>query len=350
MNTIGQGSYAELKRIITAQGLLDRQPLYYTYKILSILGMLAISVVILFLVSNPWLQMLNAVFLAFIFVQVGLVMHDADHLQIFHSAWKNRVCGIVAGNFLIGVSSGRWTIDHNIHHGSPNKIGVDPGIEVAPLAFSQGQALGKHGITRFTAKYQAYLWLPLLTLYGLHARILDTVLVIRSLLSKRGKYILKDSTMEALLTIAGSIFYFGLIFTLLDAWNAALFVVIHHALGGLYGGTIFATNHKGMPIFNKQMDFLHAQVLTARNIKSNPVIHLWMGGLDYQIEHHLFSTMPRCNLKKARKIVKPYCEKHGIVYYETGFFRSYKEVLQNFYQVSLVLRKPVSTMPNGRQA
>ena len=69
--TPARNEYAELKRIIKQQGLLDKQPAYYTYKILLTLGMLALSLTFLLVIDNLWLQLLNAAFLAFVFTQIG---------------------------------------------------------------------------------------------------------------------------------------------------------------------------------------------------------------------------------------------------------------------------------------
>lgn len=87
----------------------------------------------------------------------------------------------------------------------------------------------------------------------------------------------------------------GLLLIALPAWQALVFVLIHKAATGMYLGLVFAPNHKGMLIteHDNDMDFLHRQVLTARNVYANPFVDAWYGGLNYQIEHHLFPSMPR---------------------------------------------------------
>jgi fatty acid desaturase len=73
------------------------------------------------------------------------------------------------------------------------------------------------------------------------------------------------------------------------------FALVHHVLTGLYMATIFAPNHKGMPLAPRipaARGFLREQVLTARNIYGNWFIDLMYGGLNYQIEHNLFPSMP----------------------------------------------------------
>jgi fatty acid desaturase len=95
-----------------------------------------------------------------------------------------------------------------------------------------------------------------------------------------------------------------------------------------------------MPILGKDsnMDFLHRQVLTSRNIHAHPLTDFCYGGLNYQIEHHLFPSMARNKLKEARPIIKAFCQAHAIPYYETNIFQSYKEILHHLHEIGTPLR------------
>jgi fatty acid desaturase len=68
------------------------------------------------------------------------------------------------------------------------------------------------------------------------------------------------------------------------------------------------------PTIREAGGFSREQVLTARNMNGNWFIHLVYGGLNYQIEHHLFPSMPRNNLRHARPIVRTYCQGQGVAY------------------------------------
>jgi len=340
--------YLSLKREIVEAGLLKRQYGYYICKIFFTLGLLALSVFFIATIHNFAFQLLNAALLAFVFVQSGLIMHDADHHQIFKSKRKNEFVGLIGGNLIAGISSGIWTNRHNTHHSSPNDLDTDPDVNISVLAFSEEQALNKKGVARLIVKYQAYLWFPLLMIQPFRMRYNYLNAIWVDIAKKRSIF----SFIEASLFISSIIFYLGLIFYFLNFWQAITFILVHNALTGLYMGTIFATNHKGMPLNNnkEKIDYMRIQIMTTRNVKSNPLTDLWCGGLNLQIEHHLFTNMPRNNLSKAQKIVKHFCKKHSIEYYETGFFQSYKEVLQNFYQVSAVLRRSKSVVSKHEAA
>ena len=160
--------YAELKRLIKQRGLLDRQPAYYAGKTVFTLGLLAVSLALLFVLGDTWFQLLNAAFLAFVFVQISLLAHDFGHRQFtFRSPRKNEWLTLVFGNLLLGISRQWWIDKHNDHHGHPNQLDVDPDVDIPLLAFEEEQAFEKRGLARFVVKYQAVLIFPLSLLQSL---------------------------------------------------------------------------------------------------------------------------------------------------------------------------------------
>src|SRR5918994_7027773 len=82
--------YAQLKRQIKQNGLLDRQPAYYTGKMVFTLILLTVSLALLFVLGDTSYQLLNAIYLAFVFVQISLLAHDFGHRRFtFCAPWKN---------------------------------------------------------------------------------------------------------------------------------------------------------------------------------------------------------------------------------------------------------------------
>ncbi len=321
-----ENEYAELKQLIKKQGLLNKQPAYYAGLILLTLSLLALSLTFVVLIDALWLQLLNAAFLAFVFAQIGFIGHDAGHRQIFQANGKNKIAGL-AVSFLLGISRSWWIDKHNRHHVNPNQLDADPDISIPVLAFSEEQARAKRGVLRFVVRYQAYLLFPLLALEGLGLRIAS----FHYMSGIRKRYILP----ELFLATVHFVLYFGFLFSVLGVWQATAFILVHQALFGLYVGATFAVNHKGMLILDKdsQLDFLRRQVLTARNVKANPLTDFWYGGLNYQIEHHLFPSMPRNKLRDAQKIVRAFCQNRSVSYCEESVLQSYRGVLQSLHQV-----------------
>ena len=326
--------YLELKRRVTQAGLLDRQYFYYAWKIFSVVGMVAASIAVMVLFSGTlWVQMVNAAFLALTFTNLGFLGHDSGHRQMFKKARHNDWVLLGVG-FLTGMTPSWWQDKHNTHHRAPNQIDVDGDIEVSLFAFTEEQASTMRGIGRLTVRYQAFLFYPLLMLTALSLLFGGIAYQIRK---ERMRY----PITEPVLVVAGLASYLAVIFFFLGPWYGAAFIAVHRALGGIYMGSVFAPNHKGMPILEKEdeMDFLHQQVLTARDVQGSPIADFWYGGLNYQIEHHLFPNMPRNNLKRSQVIVRDFCSEKGIPYYETGVWQSHKEILGFLHEVSRPLRQ-----------
>ena len=323
--------YAELRQTVKQLGLLDKQRAYYAYKALSTLGLLAVGLTVLALVDTLWVQLMNAVFLAFVFAQMSFIGHDAGHRQIFRSALGNEIAGLVM-SFMLALERSWWLDKHNRHHSNPNHLALDPDADFPVLAFTKGQALKRKGVFKFIVKHQAFLFYPMLLLEGVGLRLAG---VIYAFTNK-----IKYPVAEPLLMVGHFAVYFGLLFFLLSAWHAVLFIIVHQALFGLFVGSVFAPNHKGMLMVGEddKLGFFRRQVLTSRNVKAHPFTDFWYGGLNYQIEHHLFPQMPRNRLKDAQKVAKAFCKKHTIPYHETGILQSQKEIIQFLHQESAPLR------------
>ncbi|HEC21896.1 MAG TPA: acyl-CoA desaturase [Chloroflexi bacterium] len=327
-------AYAELKRLAKEKGLLEKQPAYYIYALLEPLILLGIGVAVLLLVDAFWVQLINALYLAVVFVRVGFVMHDAGHRQIFKKTRRNDLVGLIYGNLLLGSSISSWRERHNEHHAHTNELDADPTLEIPLWAWIEEQVQEQKGLLRFIMKYQAFTFFPVLSL----SAFFQAFAAIRYVLMEKK---VEDRAWQGLLLALHFVLYFGLVFYALPWWQAVIFLLVNHLALGLHLGLVFAPNHKGMPLVEKdhQMDFLYVQALTTRNVRPGPVVDYLYGGLNYQIEHHLFPGMPRNKLGEARRIVKAFCEERDIPYYETGPIRSYREILQYMHQVGAPLRR-----------
>lgn len=325
-------AYAELKRRVNQAGLLERHPRSALVFIAINFVLLAVCCAIFAWLRHPLGIVAGAVLLSFVSGQWGFVMHEAGHRQMFRHAWQNIVTGMLHGNLLLGVSYGYWVRKHNIHHAQPNHADLDPDIDIPVLAFSPEQAAEKRGLARFIVTYQAFLFLPLLLLQACNMQLYAVYILLTD--PPRHRW------AELGLIAAHWALYLGLPLTFLGVWPTVLLVLIRQGLSGFYLASVFAPNHKGMLIVDEhsELDFLHQQVLTSRNIRSHPLTDFWYGGLNYQIEHHLFPTVARGNMRQLQTIVKTFCAEHGISYYEASMLGSYREILQYLHEVSAPLR------------
>jgi fatty acid desaturase len=314
--------YAQLSRQIKHAGLLERRPRHYIWKIAIIAALLAAGWTAFVLVGNSWWQLAVAAFLAVMFTQVGFLGHDAGHRQIFGSRRANYVLGILLGNLGIGLSYGWWVSKHNRHHAHPNTEGADPDIMLSALAFTTTQAATSKGLSRLVFRLQAYLFFPMLLLEAVSLHTSS----IRALTSRAARYRVWEATLLTI-HVAG---YLTVVFLVLSPVKAVVFILVQQGLFGLYLGSSFAPNHKGMPILDAddQTDFLRRQVLTSRNVHGGWLTDFALGGLNYQIEHHLFPSMPRPNLRHAQSLVAAFCQQQELPYCETSLVGSYAQALR----------------------
>ncbi|MET0135612.1 MAG: acyl-CoA desaturase [Kibdelosporangium sp.] len=324
--------FAGLSRLVTGAGLLDRRPGYYVARFGAIAALYAAGVVTFGYLGDSWWQLLVAVFFAVLFGQVALVAHDLAHRQVFRTRRPSEVAGRLLGNLGIGMGYGWWMDKHTRHHANPNHEELDPDVAPDILVWSQRQARTSRGLARTIGRRQAFLFFPLLTLEGLNLHVSS----VRSLWRPS----LKQRRLEAVLLLAHFAGYLAALFLVLSPGKALVFLAVHQGLWGVYMGCIFAPNHKGMPTLTKddQLDFLRRQVLTSRNVRGGRLTDVALGGLNYQIEHHLFPNMPTPNLRRAQPIVRDYCARLGVSYHETGLISSYREALSHLHQAGAPLR------------
>jgi fatty acid desaturase len=330
--------FAELCRQVRELRLLDRRYVSYLLRIATTLGAFAAAWAVFVWLGSSWFQLIVAGVLGVLFTQVAFLGHDGGHQQIWRSRRANDLLGVVAGALLVGLSYGWWVDKHNRHHSHPNHEGQDPDIGDGVLAFTNDQIASRHaGLGRFIARNQAALFFPLLMLEGLNLHVASVRFLASAPAGRAGRY----RVLELALFAVHGIAYVSALLLVLDPVKAVAFFGIHQAVFGLYMGCSFAPNHKGMPTVapGNKLDFLRRQVLTSRNVRGGWFTDLFLGGLNYQVEHHLFPNMPRANLRKAQALVREYCATHAIAYTETSLFGSYAIVLKHLHALGAPLRR-----------
>jgi fatty acid desaturase len=325
--------YARLTRRIRQAGLLDSRPGHYALRFTVNLALLAAIGAAFFLLGDSWLQVVVAAVLAVAFTQIAFLAHDVGHRQVFRSKHHARLVGLLLGNLGIGLSYGWWIGKHTRHHANPNHVEEDPDVGAGVIAWSEQQARDRQGSpARVIAGWQAFLFFPILLLEGLDLHLSGIRALWRGDVRGRG--------IEAVLLAAHTVGCLSVLFLTLSPVKALVFLAVHQGVFGLYMGCSFAPNHKGMPLLEEKLDFLRKQVLTSRNVRGGWFVDHALGGLNYQIEHHLFPTMPMANLRRAQPLVQAFCVEHGIPYHDAGLLRSYREVLRYLHDVGACLRRP----------
>ncbi|MGR0320668.1 fatty acid desaturase family protein [Agromyces sp. ZXT2-3] len=327
-------SYTALSQVIKESGLLRRTPVFYALLVGGLALALGGAITGFILLGDSWYQLLIAAALGIIFTQFAFFAHEASHRAVLTSGRANDRVGRVVAAGVVGISYQWWMTKHTRHHANPNKVGKDPDIDFDTISFVEEDAARQRGLLRWIARRQGWLFFPLLTLEGLNLHVTS----IRSLFERRP---VPGRVLELSLIALRLGAYLAVVFWFLPLGMAFAFLGVQLAVFGVYMGASFAPNHKGMPIVpaDAKLDFLSKQVLTSRNITGRWTGAL-MGGLNHQVEHHLFPSMPRPHLWRAREIVREHCRSLGVPYTETTLVDSYGIVIRYLNRVGLAARDP----------
>ncbi|GAA1848869.1 acyl-CoA desaturase [Brevibacterium marinum] len=324
--------FSALMAQVKEAGLLARRPGWNTLRFVLLGLSYVVAFAMLFLIGESWWQMATAVVFGIIFTQTAYVAHDAAHRQIFTSGKVGEWVSTIIGNLFIGLSYGWWLKKHNaLHHANPNKAGVDGDIAPGALVFTAEDAQQRSGLAKWFAARQGWFFFPLLTLAGLQLHVNSVKAIIKGQSSIKRRWI--EGVFITIRLIG---------FPLIAIWAAGpligiVFTIVQVMVFGVHMGGSFAPNHKGQPIVPKdvKIDFLRRQTLMSRNISGGRPMGFLMGGLNYQIEHHLFPSMPSVNLHKVQPMVREYCRQKDIEYTETTLFESFGIIVRYLNRVGL---------------
>jgi fatty acid desaturase len=316
-------------------GLLDGRPGYYRMKISLTISAFFAGWVLFVIVGNSWTALAVAPLIGVMFTQLGFIGHDAGHNQVFGTRRRNRMLGLAVGNALIGLSFGWWVPKHNAHHAHPNEMGRDPDMgEGLSLASSDAPGNGHGPLASWLARWHAPLFFPFMVLRssGMH------VLGFKRLWQRRDH----ASAVEASLIMLHAALYLTVVLWVLSPLRALAFIAVQQAVFSLYLGISFAPNHKAMPIIESATatGFARRQVVTARNIRGGRFTTFLLGGLNYQIEHHLFPSMPRPNLRRVQGLVRDFCAATDLGYSEESFVESFRQIIHHLSAAGAAASRP----------
>jgi fatty acid desaturase len=316
--------YTRLRRIITEAGLLERRYGYYLMRFVTAFALFA-GALALTLTALPagwgWTA-LAALAIGFTSRQLGIIGHDAGHLAVFRSERNNWLLGQLCLDLVLGMSFWSWRERHNKHHVLTNDIEDDPDLEFGGLfTLDETAAASQTGLRRWVTRYQAWLFVPIVTLtLDLAFRSDGWLFTLREL---RGWRRIQEVSLLLL-----SVALWASPFLLLG-WRWLAIYIGAQWVGNLYLGLVFAPNHKGMPTWaaGQKLPFLDRQVLSSCNVRAGAIEDYLYSGLNYQIEHHLFPSMPRANFKRAQAIVQPFCASIGMPYETLSPLAAYRQAI-----------------------
>ncbi|TPX60662.1 hypothetical protein PhCBS80983_g01612 [Powellomyces hirtus] len=347
------GSFAkdvqELRDIIQQSGWYASSKLWYARNIAQTMAMWGTAIFLMAKFPDSILAVLTSGLLVAVFwQQCGWLAHDFCHRQVFQSRLWNDVFGYFTGNVCQGFSVAWWKHKHCTHHSVPNVHNGDPDIDTLPfLAWSEHALEGfadfdDGTLAKFFVAYQPLLYFPLLSVARLNWAISSLTWNLGDMRAA-GKMFPTRSVAE-IATLAvhwgwtlGAPLYF------LKPLYALIWFATAQMVCGVLLAAVFSVNHNGMPIYTteeaKDINFYQLAILTGRDVHTNIFNDWFTGGLNMQIEHHMFPIIPRHNLGKVAPHVEKICKKNGIPYHSTTLATGLYEVVARLATVSKAARK-----------
>jgi fatty acid desaturase len=309
----------ELYLDLKARGLFDTSH-FWKWKLMIWLPTFFLSYYALLVLPFGLLWLAIVPVCAVALLTMGFAGHDAGHYALSRKPWVNDLWGQIGMTFLCGMSFGFWRSRHNLHHARCQEIEGDPDMHFGVLfSVYPHSANWKTPLGRFFLRVQKWAFWPLSSLYWITLRY-DGIrdLFQRPKETKIDRFLMPLHWI-VLLVIPGLVF----------GWRAALCAyVAMSCISSLMTASVFIPNHIGMRRLEigEKLSYLEQQITTSRNISNPPLLDFYYGGLNSQIEHHLFPRVSHHRYRAMRPIVRRFCEKHGIAYHEATLFRALASV------------------------
>lgn len=356
--------YRDLRNKLIQMGMFKSSKLFYAYKCSFNMGMWATSLAMVAFSDNVFMHIGSALLMGLFWQQCGWLAHDFLHHQVFAKRTYGDIAGIYWGDLMQGYSMQWWKNKHNGHHAVPNLHNSspeaqdgDPDIDTMPLlawSLKQAQSLrnadGKDSaFVRVMIRWQAFTYFPILLLARLSwlNESFKTAFGLGGSTENAKLEMERRGLQYPMLERTGIVLHYVWVFALSSGFGrfSLLYSVAYFLIAtcscGLFLALVFGLGHNGMATYDADArpDFWKLQVTTTRNITGGHGIPQffvdWLcGGLQYQVDHHLFPMMPRHNLAKTHKLVRSFCKEYGVNYHEADLFDGTVEVLQHLQNVS----------------
>lgn len=313
--------YRRLAAEFSKRGLFDKKGHVTLYTLTCVGVMLAAVLYGVLACTSIWAHLISAVLLGLLWIQSAYVGHDSGHYTVTSTKPCNKLIQLLSGNCLTGISIAWWKWTHNAHHIACNSLDHDPDLQHIPIfAVSTkffnsmtsrfyGRKLTFDPLARFLISYQHWTFYPVMCVGRINLFIQTFLL----LFSKR-------HVPDRALNIAGILVFwtwFPLLVSFLPNWQERfIFVFVSFAVTAIQH-VQFCLNHFAADVYTgppNGNDWFEKQTAGTLDISCRSFMDWFFGGLQFQLEHHLFPRLPRCHLRTVSPVVKELCKKHNLPY------------------------------------
>uniref|UniRef100_A0A8C1K590 Cytochrome b5 heme-binding domain-containing protein n=1 Tax=Cyprinus carpio TaxID=7962 RepID=A0A8C1K590_CYPCA len=316
--------FRALRERLEAEGCFKTQPLFFLLHLGHILLLEVIALMLVWYFGTGWINTaIVAVLMATAQSQAGWLQHDFGHLSVCKSSrWNHLVHKFVIGH-LKGASAGWWNHRHFQHHAKPNVFKKDPDVnmlnmfvvgKVQPVEY--GVKKVKHLPYNHQHKYFFFVGPPLLIPVFFQFQIFHNMV-------SHGLWV------DLVWCISYYVRYF-LCYTQFYGlfWAVILFNFVRFMESHWF---VWVTQMSHIPMnidYEKHQDWLSMQLVATCNIEQSAFNDWFSGHLNFQIEHHLFPTMPRHNYWRAAPHVRALCDKYGVKYQEKTLYGAFADIIR----------------------
>ncbi|GMS95962.1 hypothetical protein PENTCL1PPCAC_18137 [Pristionchus entomophagus] len=338
-------AFDKLRLDMRKEGYFQSDKMWYLRKVIEPIVMICVAVY-LQLVHQQYI--LAALLMGLAWQQLGWMVHECCHQQVFKTPYYNDLLSYFTGNLLQGFSSSGWKEQHNIHHAATNVLGRDGDLDLLPFwaTVVQDLKLCENWVLRMLP-YQHIYWTVMLPLLRLSWLTNSITFVVGMPVNYYDVYRRKAAYEQPLLALHWSLVIYQL-YLLPDYSTRITFFLISQLFAGWLLAHVVTYNHYSTVKFPYNARILSnypcLQIYTTRNMQPSPFIDWLWGGLNYQIEHHLFPTMPRHSLPKVMPRLKDFCKEHDIPYLVDDYLTGWRLGVEQFANVARVAEQKVKSI------
>ncbi|XP_044125415.1 acyl-CoA 6-desaturase [Bufo gargarizans] len=317
--------FETLRKTAEEMNLFNSSRVFFGLYLAHILVLEFLAWATLYYLGTGWITTIITILLLTVSqAQAGWLQHDFGHLSIFKkSKWNHIGHKFVIGH-LKGASANWWNHRHFQHHAKPNIFSKDPDVNMVHifvLGDTQPVEYGKKKLKYLPYNHQhQYFFLigpPLLI------PLYFTVQIMKTMITRKDWVDLAWSLSYYARFFMTFVPFFGF-FGSIAVLNAVRFFESHWFVW------VTQMNHIPMEIdHEKYRDWLGSQLAATCNIEQSFFNDWFSGHLNFQIEHHLFPTMPRHNYHKIAPLVRSLCKKYNVNYEEKSLYNAMRDIVQS---------------------
>lgn len=346
--------YRRLLTEFSKMGLFEKKGHVVFATISAIVILFAVSLYGVLYSESTWVHLGCAALMGVMWIQSGWLGHDSGHYQIMSNRRMNRFAQVLTGNCLAGISIAWWKWNHNAHHIACNSLDFDPDLQHMPFfavssnffnsitSYFYDRKMNFDMFARFLVSYQHLTFYPVMCFARLNLFAQSFIL----LLSKR-KVPNRGQEMLGLLSFW---IWFPLLVSCLPNWGERImFVVVSFSVTGIQH-VQFCLNHFSASVYvgpPSGNDWFEKQTNGTLDVSCPSWMDWFHGGLQFQIEHHLFPRLPRSQLRKISPFVKELCKKHNLPYTLVSFTEANALTLGTLRTAALQARDLSNPIPKN---